>query len=183
MCMAVWVFCPAKSPEPRARRLDKYVMLLLLLLGIVIFFFTQYYNIISPTRHPPTNACVYTFSVYVCVGPCHIFITLHRLQYTAHRRSYLNPPDRVDIYYYILQYNIRGIYTCFQTRYGEGREGRYAACPTIIYCIGMRDYYHNYAAAHPFKSKILVVVFRFPYSVKKILGSYFYFLTSKKTDL
>jgi len=37
MRMTVRVFCPATSPEPRARRLDKYVMLLLLL-GIVIFF-------------------------------------------------------------------------------------------------------------------------------------------------
>lgn len=39
MCIAVRVFCPATSPEPRVRRLDKYVMLLLLL-GIVIFFHT-----------------------------------------------------------------------------------------------------------------------------------------------
>lgn len=38
MCIAVRVFCPATSPEPRVRRLDKYVMLLLL--GIVIFFHT-----------------------------------------------------------------------------------------------------------------------------------------------
>lgn len=122
---------------------NNYVTIILLLL---VFFSQNKINRRQYT-HPPTDAYTHCTRVwYTYVGPLHIFITLHRL-HTTHTRSYLSPPDRADIiYYYILQYNIRGIYTCFQTRRGEERGTPRVRRP---YCIGMRDYYHHYAA-HPF---------------------------------
>lgn len=75
------------------------------------------------------NKFYYTFSIFrlsaMSVLPC---ITMR-----MHTRSYRSPPDRVDILYYcILQYNILGIYTCFQTRYYYGGTPR-VRIPYTVY--------------------------------------------------
>jgi len=95
----------------------------------------------------------------------HITQVIHILR----TRDLISTP-RIESIYTIIYYNI--IYEVF-TRVSkldiwrrEGGEVRRVSDSHILY-VGMRDYYHNYVAAYPFKSKILVVVFRFPYFIKK----------------